>query len=370
MPHENVGCAGSAARRKANRYHAARSRRLPRKPPLARKPDRVATRHQPKQRAMTGKIISVCNMKGGVGKTTLVVSLAETLAAGGVGKRMKVLVIDLDAQAHASFCIAGDELLMQLFKEHRSLDFFFEDAVLDGRKKQLNEFIRESASSMTAGGEIISLALAPASERLRYVERSIIHKLTSTGTSFDGKRVRDLVANEIELLRNVFDVIIIDCPPGISIFTEAALWASDIVLAPVIMDKFSVLGLTTFCKHVLAAPRRHSAILPYVLANRVQPTNVAKRVLQALRAEAAAHDAGFRMLKTEIPQSATLVKAMACEDDAPTYALKYGNARQDLENLAREIVEIINADRPSGRPAVSGLRQATRPVRTETRGLP
>lgn len=321
---------------------------------------------------MTGKIISVCNMKGGVGKTTLVVSLAETLAAGGAGKRLKVLVIDLDAQAHASFCIAGDDLLFQLFKDHRSIDFFFEDAVIDGRKKQLNEFTRKTVSSMTAGGEPISLALVPASERLRYVERSIIHTLTSTGTSFEGieKRVRDLVANEIEILRNVFDVIIIDCPPGISIFTEAALWASDIVLAPVIMDKFSVLGLTTFCKHVLAAPRRRSAILPYVLANRVQPTNVATRVLQALRAEAEAPDAGFRMLTTEIPQSAALVKAMACEDDAPTYALKYGNARQDLESLAREIVEIIDADKPARRAAVSGVRKATRPVRAETRGLP
>lgn len=321
---------------------------------------------------MTGKIISVCNMKGGVGKTTLVVSLAETLAAGGAGKRMKVLVIDLDAQAHASFCIAGDDLLFQLFKDHRSVDFFFEDAVIDGRKKQLNDFTRKSASSMTAGGEIISLALVPASERLRYVERSIIHTLTGSGTSFEAveKKVRDLVASEIELLRSVFDVIIIDCPPGISIFTEAALWASDIVLAPVIMDKFSVLGLTTFCKRVLAAPRRRSAILPYVLANRVQPTKVAVRVLQGLRAEAEAPDAGFRMLKTEIPQSAALVKAMACEDNAPTYALKYGNARQDLENLAREIVEIIDADKPSSRPAVSGVRKATRPVRTETRSLP
>lgn len=321
---------------------------------------------------MTGKIISVCNMKGGVGKTTLVVSLAETLAAGGAGRRMKVLVIDLDAQAHASFCIAGDELLMQLFKEHRSLDFFFRDTIIGGQQKQLDDFTRKSASSMTAGGEIISLALAPASERLRYVERSIIHKLTSTGTSFEGieKRVRDLVTSEVELLRNVFDVIIFDCPPGISIFTEAALWASDIVIAPVIMDKFSVLGLTTFCKHVLAAPRRQSAILPYVLANRVQPTNVATRVLEGLRAEAAAHDAGFRMLKTEIPQSAALVKAMACEDDAPTYAVKYGNARQDLENLAREIVEIINADRSTSRSVVSGVRKSTRPVRTEARDLP
>ncbi len=321
---------------------------------------------------MTGKIISVCNMKGGVGKTTVVVSLAETLAAGGAGKRLKVLVIDLDAQAHASFCIAGDDLLFQLFKEHRSLDFFFEGAVIDERPRQLNDFIRKWASAMTAAGDVISLALAPASERLRYVERSIIHTLTAAGISFEDieKRVRDVVAEEVEQLRKVFDVIIIDCPPGISIFTEAALWASDIVLAPVIMDKFSVLGLTTFCKRVLAAPRRRDAILPYVLANRVQPIKVATRVLNSLQAEADAEDPGFLLLKTRIPQSAALVGAMDGDGAAPTYAQKYGNASPHLQALACEIMEIINADRPSGRRAVSSVRNTTRPVRAESRGIP
>lgn len=321
---------------------------------------------------MTGKVISVCNMKGGVGKTTLVVGLAETLAAGGAGRRMKVLVIDLDAQAHASFCIAGDYTLLQLMKEHRSLDFFFEGVLLKSDRKHLGDFVREQASAVTGAGKPISLALAPASERLRYVERGVIHSLTNAGVSFENieKRVRTLVAEEVGELRKVFDVIIIDCPPGISIFTEAALWASDMVLAPVIMDKFSILGLTTFCKRVLATSRSHSGSLPYVVANRVQQTRVAKRVLEALEAEVAEPDRGFELLSSKIPQSADLVSAMACEDDAPTYAGKYGAAREFLEELASEVVEILNAHKPTGRDAVQGVRGPTRSVRGETRNLP
>jgi cellulose biosynthesis protein BcsQ len=150
---------------------------------------------------------------------------------------------------------------------------------------------------------------------------------------------------EIDRLKDRFDVIIFDCPPGISAFTETVLKASDIIVVPVIPDVFSTLGLQAFCHRVLAESRGDMGDrrLPWVLANRVTNSGVAVQKLKEMRAEAEADDAGFRMFQTEIPHMPALIAAMDNVDGAPTYANKYGDARDKLMELAREVIGAINA---------------------------
>ncbi len=297
---------------------------------------------------MTGKLIAVANMKGGVGKTTTVVMLAEALSADGA----RVLVVDLDPQASVSVSLAGDALLAELIATGRTLEAYLALKLVARAKPLLAPRIRADVSVTLHQNAPLALSLLPAGPYLRLVEREIIYGLTARGHTMHAidAKLQRIFDDEFVPLTRSYDYVLFDCAPGISPVVEAAIRGSDLVLVTSIPDHLSTYGLDAFVQTIWAphsegAPNRRVPVrLPHVLVTRFQQqVRQHQRTLARLQAEADGDGASFRLLSTRIPQAVALAEALLPREAPVTFTGKYGmHATSILIPLIAEVKGIFD----------------------------
>lgn len=146
-----------------------------------------------------GKIISIVNQKGGVGKTTTTVNLGASLAL----ENKKVLIVDFDQQANATI----------------TLGIKREDV-----KKDIVDFLLEDFNN----NHIISTGV----ENLNIIPASLrISKLEELTRNLTNKEF--LLSEKLNHLKDDYDFILIDCPPALGLIIDNALYGSDSVIIPV-----------------------------------------------------------------------------------------------------------------------------------------
>ncbi|MEC9485735.1 MAG: ParA family protein [Candidatus Izemoplasma sp.] len=158
-----------------------------------------------------GKILSISNQKGGVGKTTTSVNLASSLSY--LGKR--VLLVDVDHQANATTYLGINRANL----DYTVADIFLENA-------NINDIIQKVDS--------VEVDIIPARYELGNISQFLL--------SHDNKDY--ILSNALESVRDNYDYIIIDCPPSLGVVTINALVASDSVLIPVQCEFLALDGLT------------------------------------------------------------------------------------------------------------------------------
>ena len=177
--------------------------------------------------------IAVMNTKGGVGKSTLVLALAETISAYH-GKN--VLVIDSDAQASVSSMLMSVSSLYKLQSEGATIVDYLHGRVL---KNQVIDWPKYIVRNVSDVDDARSLFLLPSDMQLTLLEREVSKE------NLHGK-LREVIGELLTGVRRVFDVVLIDCPPGLSVLTECWLREADFHISPTKADYVSVCGLEVF----------------------------------------------------------------------------------------------------------------------------
>jgi chromosome partitioning protein len=173
-------------------------------------------------------VISLVNMKGGVGKTTVAVNLAAHLARD-FGK--KVLLVDLDPQTNTSLSLMSEEAWRQWSDEHGTMADVFE---LNSKSKRGVE--RVALKDCVVHGvvpDLPGLDLLPSHLRLTFLDLDL--------ASRPGRE--RIFGRKLEKVKPDYDVILCDCPPNLQTATQNALYASDYYLVPMQPDFLSSIGL-------------------------------------------------------------------------------------------------------------------------------
>ena len=156
-----------------------------------------------------GKIISVANQKGGVGKTTTTVNLCTIIAKRG----KKVLLIDADPQGNATSGLGVEKEI-----EISTYDILANDATIE-------QSLQDTA--------IKNLKVCPSNINLAGAEVELVSMMSRE------QRLKE----KLDEVKDRFDYILIDCPPSLGLITLNAFTASDSVLIPVQCEYYALEGL-------------------------------------------------------------------------------------------------------------------------------
>ena len=251
--------------------------------------------------------ITVLNQKGGVGKSTISVNLSYGLAQ--MGKR--VLVLDVDPQAHSSIIYCAEEPI----KENTVKELFLD------RRFDITDAIRPAVVN---GEPVPHLSIVPSNIHLAAAAEQVVTKTHR----------EKLLANHLKKVENSFDFVLFDCPPTLGVLTINAIFAADLILIPTTYGKYALDGIADLFQSI--AEVKESASFDYrILRNAYDARNRISN--EFIESQLKPFKDG--LLQTVIRKSEPINQAQMNNELVYTFSPK-SNGTEDFQALTREIISL------------------------------
>ena len=256
-----------------------------------------------------GKIIAFVNLKGGVGKTTSSINLAASL--GLLGK--KTLLVDLDPQGNSTTGVGVDK---------GDLESSIYELLVD----------RAEIKKIVVKTKFKNLYLIPASINLAGVDMELMEMAREN----PGFTPQMQLKKYIEEIDDIFDYIILDCPPSLGLITTNALAASNSVIIPVQCEFFALEGIMQLLNSIMIAQKKLNpsldieGVLLTMLDNR---TNLGLEVVEEIKSYFKE-----KVYDTIIPRLVRLSEAPSHGKPIHAYDPR-SRGTEAYINLAKEVIE-------------------------------
>ncbi|PEM44308.1 ParA family protein [Bacillus toyonensis] len=219
-----------------------------------------------------GKVVSMINWKGGVGKSTLTLHL-------GIGLQEKtnsrVLIVDLDPQCNLSFLALGvDSYVNKVYRKKTNtlkdvFHCYFNEIPLD-----VNDIVQEKLVNSSPGYIYTKVDTILSHQELVLIDLQLARsrkagKDHKEETKYEVEKL-SILASVLSQVKDNYDYVLLDCPPNVNIVTQNAFYASDYFVVPAIPDFLSTTGISLIVDYMenfnssFAGMHSYAGLPPYV----------------------------------------------------------------------------------------------------------